>query len=68
MTDWRNDIPSWHDAGRIQLRRSDGTIVFGQLIADDVCHDDEDEYPVWALELDDGTKSDINDFVEWRKI
>lgn len=69
MSEWRSikdDFPSWQDTGSIQLKRKNGEIVSGKLWADDVINNGEDEFPIFALELDNGTIEDIFSFEAYR--
>lgn len=64
---WRDDHPWWHDAGPVELLSSDDSIATGILKVGDFGFDGEDEYPIWTLEMSDGSVGDFYAFSKWRR-
>lgn len=61
--------PDWRDAGkRVELRMPDGQILRGELIIEDVFFNGEDEIPMFAVTLDDGSRASFVDAEEWKFI
>ncbi len=67
---WRDiasDLPDWKETGDVEVRRADGTTEVGEIWAEDVGFNGEDEYPILALEIN-GKQADLWSFKEWRRV
>jgi hypothetical protein len=59
----------WRDSGKpAEFRKKDGIISRGKLQAADAGFDGEDEYPIWEVELEDGSRHSLWDFEDMRWI
>lgn len=69
--EWQDDNsqewPDWSDTGRrMEIITEEGPTVVGELIADDVGFDGEDEYPVLMVVEANGTKHSFSQALKWR--
>lgn len=69
MTDkgWRHDVPSWEEVNRaVEVAMRDGSLVQGRLAITDYMFDGEHEWPIWSIQLADGSKVSFDDHKRWR--
>lgn len=65
--EWIVSSPGWDDQGRlILLRAKDGSEVIGELALEDVMVDeDEEEWPIWKVILENGDEVALSDYSSW---
>lgn len=65
--EWRTDAPDWRDdQSDVEVLEKDGAIRKSYLDIADVDFDGEDEYPVWYVQLLDGSELSLWHFEGWR--
>lgn len=69
MSDWiDNDLPSWHDAGRMVEWKQFGTIIKGKLTVVDQYFDGTDEWPIFVIEDECGEIVNVDVAQPWRYV
>lgn len=64
---FKDDFPDWTDAPHsIHLRTKDGNVIVARLKIADTGFNGQDEYPIFAACLSDGSEVDMFGFDEFR--
>lgn len=64
-----NDDTYYLNGGEnLELKRKDGTIVKGKCYVYDYLFNGESEYPVFHVELEDGSNHNLHHFEHWRLV
>ena len=53
--EWNAGWPGWRDDGRtVEIELEDGTTLVGELCHDDTGRDEDGEFPLWLVDLNNG--------------
>lgn len=69
MSEWTDDdLPSWHDAGRMVEWQNFESVLKGRLTVVDQYFDGTDEWPIFALKDEAGQIVNIDVAQPWRYV